>query len=258
MLIDLHAHSHLSKGCELSPKAVLERAAQHGLDGVAFTETNTQDGCDELFEIGQSSKVKVFVGLELITDKGQYLCFFPRPELAPEPVQMWGSNREKPWSAAECLPKVKSLGAAIVAARPYDRDFPNPAGDYVLTLQCLSAVEGYNPKVRQTANDLAVEAAESLRLPCVGGSDARGTLDEVGRAATLFKRPVNTQRELVDALLGGELWAVAVGDIPRLTPAGRDNDRERDRDRDRRGGGGGGRDRDRGGRRGGRGGRPRR
>ncbi|HVE82110.1 MAG TPA: PHP domain-containing protein [Myxococcales bacterium] len=255
MLIDLHAHSHLSKGCELSPKAVLERAAQHGLDGVAFTETNTQDGCDELFEIGQSSKVKVFVGLELLTDKGQYLCFFPRPELAPEPVQMWGSNREKPWSAAECLPKVKSLGAAIVAARPYDRDFPNPAGDYVLTLQCLSAVEGYNPKVRQTANDLAVEAAESLRLPCVAGSDARTALDEVGRAATLFKRPVATQKELVDALLGGDYWAVAVGDIPRLTPAGRDSDRERERDRR---GGGRDRDRDRGGRRGGRGGRPRR
>lgn len=259
MLIDLHAHSHLSKGCELSPKAVLERAAQHGLDGVAFTETNTQDGCDELFEIGQSSKVKVFVGLELITDKGQYLCFFPKPELAPEPVQMWGSNREKPWSAAECLPKVKSLGAAIVAARPYDRDFPNPAGDYVLTLQCLSAVEGYNPKVRQTANDLAVEAAESLRLPCVGGSDARGNLDEVGRAATLFKKPVNSQRELVDAILAGEMWAVAVGDLPKLTPAGREGG-DRDRDRGERGGrgGGGGRDRDRGGRRGGRGGRGRR
>src|SRR3954464_12873022 len=156
MLIDLHAHSTLGKGCERSPKAVLERAAQHRLDGVAFTETNTQDGCDELFEIGQSSKVKVFVGLELITDKGQYLCFFPKPELAPEPVQLWGSNREKPWSAAECLPKVKALGAAIIAARPYDRDFQTFAGDFVLTLQLLSGIEGYNPKVRQTANDLAV------------------------------------------------------------------------------------------------------
>jgi predicted metal-dependent phosphoesterase TrpH len=260
MLIDLHAHSHLSNGCDLNPKAVLERAAAHGLDAVCFTETNTQDGCDELFDLGATSKVKVFVGLELLTDKGQYLCFFPRPELAPEPVQMWGSNREKPWSAAECLPKVKSLGAAIVAARPYDRDFPNPAGDYILTLQCLSAVEGYNPKVRQTANELAVEAAESLRLPCVGGSDARASLDEVGRGATLFKNPIQTQKDLVAAILGGEYWAVAVGDIPKLGGGGggeRDRDRDRgdrgdrrggrDRDRDRRGGRGGG-----GGRRGGR------
>ncbi|MCP3099404.1 PHP domain-containing protein [Myxococcus sp. K15C18031901] len=220
MLIDLHAHSHLSKGCELDPRAVLERAALFGLDGVAFTETNTQDGCDELFEIGAKAKLKVFVGLELVTDRGQYLCFFPKPELAPEPVQMWGSNREKPWSAAECLPKVKALGAAIVAARPFDRDFPNPAMDYVRSLNVLSAVEGYNARVKQTANDLAVEAAEALKLPCTGGSDARGSLDEVGRGATFFKRPVETQAQLVAELLKGEFWPVMAGELPRLTRPG--------------------------------------
>lgn len=227
MLIDLHAHSHLSKGCELDPKAVLDRAATHGIEGVAFTETNTQDGCEELFDIGARHAVKVFVGLELVTDKGQYLCFFPKPHLAPEPVQMWGSNREKPWSAVECLPKVKSLGAIIVAARPYDRDFANPAGDFVLTLNCLSAVEGYNPKVRQTANELAVEAAESLHVPCVGGSDARTSLDEVGRGATLFKHPVQTQEQLVAALGKGEFWPVMVGDLPKLTRPGEAREAER-------------------------------
>src|SRR3954453_5162615 len=134
MLIDLHVHSYLSMNCGLEPGKILDRAATHGLDGVCFTETNTQDGCDELFDIGRKAKLKVFVGLELNTDKGQYLCFFPKPELAPEPVQMWGSNRERPWSAEECLAKVKSLGAAIIAARPYDRDTPFPAGDFVLSL----------------------------------------------------------------------------------------------------------------------------
>ncbi|QSQ15524.1 PHP-associated domain-containing protein [Myxococcus landrumensis] len=220
MLIDLHAHSHLSKGCELDPRAVLERAALFGLDGVAFTETNTQDGCDELFEIGAKSKVKVFVGLELLTDRGQYLCFFPKPELAPEPVQMWGSNREKPWSAAECLPKVKALGAAIIAARPFDRDSAHPAMDYVRSLNVLSAVEGYNARVKQTANDLAVEAAEALKLPCTGGSDARSSLDEVGRGATFFKNPVTTQAQLVAELLKGDFWPVMAGELPRLTRPG--------------------------------------
>ncbi|MCP3142149.1 PHP domain-containing protein [Pyxidicoccus xibeiensis] len=235
MLIDLHAHSYLSKGCELNPRAVLERAAMFGLDGVAFTETNTQDGCDELFDLGAQAKLKVFVGLELITDRGQYLCFFPKPELAPEPVQLWGSNREKPWSAAECLPKVKSLGAAIVAARPYDRDSQNPAMDFIRSLNILSAVEGYNARVKQTANDLAVEAAEALKLPCTGGSDARGSLDEVGRGATFFKREVKTQVELVQELLKGEFWPVMAGELPRLTRPG-----EAQAARKSGGGGGGG------------------
>src|SRR5262244_299932 len=203
MLIDLHVHSHLSKGCELNPRLVLERAALFGLDGVAFTETNTQDGFEELLELSGATPVKIFIGLELVTDRGQYLCFFPRPELAPEPVQMWGSNREKPWSAAECLAKLMSLGAAIVAARPYDREIQYPAGDFILTVEGLNAVEVYNPKVRQTANELALEAAETLKLPCVGGSDARGSLDELGKAATLFKNPVRNQPELVEALIAG-------------------------------------------------------
>jgi predicted metal-dependent phosphoesterase TrpH len=221
MLIDLHAHSYLSKGCDLDPRSVLERAALFGLDGVAFTETNTQDGCDELFEIGAKSRVKVFVGLELLTDRGQYLCFFPKPELAPEPVQMWGSNREKPWSAAECLPKVRSLGAAIVAARPYDRDSSYPAMDHVRSLGgLLCAVEGYNARVKQAANELAVEAAEVLKLPCTGGSDARLALDEVGYGATFFKRPVGNQQQLVAALLAGEFWPVMAGELPRLTRPG--------------------------------------
>jgi len=221
MLIDLHAHSHLSKGCDLDPRAVLERAALFGLDAVAFTETNTQDGCDELFDIGAKSKVKVFVGLELVTDKGQYLCFFPKPEMAPEPVQMWGSNREKPWNAVECLTKVKSLGAAIIAARPYDRDFPNPPMDFIRSLNLLSGVEGYNAKVKQTANDLAVEAAEALKLPCTGGSDVRGSIDEVGRGATFFKQTITTQAQLVEVLLKGEgFWPVMAGELPRLTRPG--------------------------------------
>src|SRR5437870_2220023 len=63
MLIDLHVHSHLTRGCSLDPKAILTRAETHGLDA--------------------RSKVKVFVGLELATDRGQYLCFFPDPMKAP-------------------------------------------------------------------------------------------------------------------------------------------------------------------------------
>jgi hypothetical protein len=235
MLIDLHAHSYLSKGCNLDPRHVLDRAVLFGLDAVAFTETNTQDGCDELFEIGAKHKLKVFVGLELNTDKGQYLCFFPKPELAPEPVQMWGSNREKPWSAVECLPKVKQLGAAIIAARPFDRDFSHPAMDFIRSLNVLSGVEGYNAKVKQTANDLAVEAAEALKLPCTGGSDARATLDEVGAGATMFKRRIETQAQLVQELLKGEFWPVMAGELPRLTRPG-----EAQAPKKGRGGGGGG------------------
>jgi len=229
MLIDLHVHSHLSRGCDLDPRAVVERAATLGIEGVAFTETNTQDGSDELLALQPRTPLRIFVGLELVTDRGQFLCFSPRPDQVPEPVQLWGSNREKPWSATECIPKVLSLGAVVVAARPYDRDFPTPALDQVLSMQGLSAVEGYNARVRQPANDLAVEAAEKLGLPCVGGSDARLTLDEVGRGATFFRDPLSTQADLLAALRGKAYWPVMVGELPRLGRPGEARELERPR-----------------------------
>jgi len=136
------------------------------------------------------------------------------------------------------VPKLRSLGAAVVAARPYDREIQYPAGDFILTLQGLNAVEAFNPKVRQTANELALEAAESLRLPCVGGSDARGSLEELGRAATLFRKPIGTQEELVQALLEGEYWAVMMGELPKLTRPGeaRDSEARKEGRRRRKGG----------------------
>ncbi len=229
MLIDLHVHSHLSRGCHLDPRAVLERAGSLGLEGVAFTETNTQDGCDELLELQPRTPLRIFVGLELVTDKGQFLCFFPRPDQAPEPVQLWGSNKDRPWSAAECIPRVLSLGAVVVAARPYDRDFPTPALDSVLGVSGLSAIEGYNARVRQPANDLAVEAAEKMGLPSVGGSDARESLDEVGRGATFFRDRVTSQAELLAALRGKAYWPVMVGELPRLGRPGEARELERTR-----------------------------
>ena len=196
---------------------------------MAFTETNTQDGCDELFDLGAKSKLRIFVGLELVTDRGQYLCFFPKPEQAPEPVQLWGSNREKPWSAAECLPKVISLGAVIVAARPYDRDFPTPALDQVLSSRVLSRGRGLQrpgaPAGQRPGRRGGREARASLR----GRQRRRGSLDEVGRGATFFRDPLQSQADLLAALRGKAYWPVMVGELPRLGRPGEARELERPR-----------------------------
>ena len=55
-----------------------------------------------------------------------------------------------------------------------------------------------------------------MKLAGMAGSDARASLDEIGFAATLFKKPIATQSELVKAILAGEMWAVQMGDIPFL------------------------------------------
>ncbi|MFO0581801.1 MAG: PHP domain-containing protein [Anaeromyxobacter sp.] len=261
MLIDLHVHSHHTRGCSLAPRDAVRRAKEAGLDGIAITDLNTLDGLEEIRAAGAAEGLVALCGVEVATDHGHYLCFFPDPAKVPAPPQVFGSAT--PWPVRDVLAKVKELGGVAVAAHPYDKTIERPSGDFVFTLDGLAAIEGLNARRKGPANDLAVEAADHLNLPCVGASGAHEAA-EIGKAATLFREPVKTEADLVAQLRAGSVFAVAIG----VTPTGdTGHDRGRGdrggRDRgDRRGGHGGGRGGGRGGdragpRRGGRGGRDR-
>jgi predicted metal-dependent phosphoesterase TrpH len=258
MLIDLHVHSHHTRGCTLSPRDVVRRAKEAGLDGVAFTDLNTLDGLDEIRAAGRDEGFLALCGVEIATDRGHYLCFFPDPANVPAPPQVFGSAT--PWPVREVLAKVKELGGVTVAAHPYDKSVERPSGDFIFTLDGLAAIEGLNAHRKGPTNDLAVEAADHMNLPCTGASGALASLDEIGKAATLFRDPVASEKDVVQQLRAGSVFCVAVGVSPGAAEQGRGGDRRAPERRDRgehrgerRSDGGG---RARGGRgRGGRGGR---
>jgi predicted metal-dependent phosphoesterase TrpH len=250
MLIDLHVHSHHTRGCSLAPRDVLRRAKAAGLDGVAFTDLNTLDGLEEFRAAGREEGLLALCGVELATDHGHYLCFFPDPAKVPAPPQVFGATT--PWPVREVLAKVKELGGVAVAAHPYDKTVERPSGDVIFTLDGLAAIEGLNTRRKGPTNDLAVEAADHMNLPCTGASGAMGAVEEVGKAATLFRDPVASEDDLVRQLRAGTVWCVALG----VTPGAEEPARSRDRG-ERRGGDRHGEHRgERGGRREG-GGRPR-
>ncbi len=256
MLIDLHVHSHHTRGCTLTPGDVVRRAKETGLDGVAFTDLNTLDGLEEVRAAGRDEGFLALCGVEVATDRGHYLCFFPDPARVPAPPQLFGSAT--PWPVRDVLAKVKELGGVVVAAHPYDKTVERPSGDFIFTLDGLAAIEGLNAHRKGPSNDLAVEAADHMSLPCTGASGAISSLDEIGKAATLFRDPVASEQDVVQQLRAGTVFCVAIGVSPAPVEAGRGGrerrgPERRDRDRDRHGDGGG---RRRGGRgRGGRSGR---
>jgi len=266
VLVDLHVHSNLTPGCRLDPALALEKAEAVGLDGICFTDRDTWKGAKAIHALRETTDLAVFAGAEIATDHGLYLVFFPDPESVPEPAEMFGTPPNgAPWSARHVVDTVRARGGVAIAAHPYDRNVERPAGDYLFTLRGLTAVEGYAGTRRSNVNELAIEAADHLSLPVVGGSAAFDGYDQVGTAATLFREPVRDEAELVAALRAGHVWAVAIGKPPKFVGdelALRDRERERDERRDerggrddrrggrRRGGGGGGRGRPgRGGRR---------
>ncbi len=247
MLVDLHVHTRFTPGCALEPRDVVRRAREAGLDGVVVTDLNTLDGLAEVRAAGAAEGLVALCGVEIATDRGHYLAYFPDPARVPALPQVFGTP---PWPVAEVIARVTSLGGAVVAAHPYDRTIERPGGDVIFSLDGLSAVEGLEARRRPSVNDLAVEAADHLGLPCVGASGARDGLAEIGKAATLFRDPVRSEADLVAQLRAGTVFAVAIGVTPGPATHGRGPDRHRggrDGDRDR------GRDRGRGGSHGGRG-----
>jgi predicted metal-dependent phosphoesterase TrpH len=248
MLIDVHVHSHHSPGCTLAPRDIVRRARESGLDGLVLTDTNTLDGLQEIRAAGREEGFLALCGVELVTDHGHYLCYFPDPTVVPAPPQMFGST---PWPVREVVRRVREMRGVVVAAHPYDKSVERPSGDFIFTLEGLSALEGLNVRRKGPANDLAVEAADHLNLPCIGASGAHPTLDDIGKAATLFREPVANEADLVRQLEAGQVFCVAIGASPqsagraeyrgeRASPARHGGGGERhgrgDRGRGRRGG----------------------
>jgi predicted metal-dependent phosphoesterase TrpH len=209
MLIDLHVHTRRTPGGTLQPLEVLRRARQAGLDGVVFADLGAFGELEEVRVAGREAGLLALVGLEVVTDHGWFLCYFPDPGGLPEPAQLFGGVT--PWPAQPLLATVAARGGVAVAAHPYDRAIAPATGDAVFSLDGLAALEGHHGRTRGHVNDLAVEAADHLNLPCVGGSGALVSLDEVGGVATLFRDPVRSEADLVAQLRAGTVHAVTLG-----------------------------------------------
>lgn len=239
MLIDLHVHAG-NNG--LAPSDVLARAPALGLEGVAFV------GDDAFTDVralrAKGGPVRVFSGAEVTTDRGHYLVFLPGPDAPPPLDALFGERGPTGWPIRDVLARTRALGGAVIAAHPYDTTIPAPGGDILFTLPTLSAVETVNGRRNHGLAHQAIEAAETLGLPCVGGSDARGSLDEVGKAATLFTRTIENEAELCAALRSGACWPVEFGLPPahlmRRQQSGPPRERERESASSERGGGAGG------------------
>jgi predicted metal-dependent phosphoesterase TrpH len=242
MLLDLHVHSHHTPGCALAPRDAVRRARDAGLDGIVVTDLNTLDGLEEIRAAGREASFLALVGASIATDHGHYLCYFPEPERLPALPQVFGTT---PWPVREVLRFVQSKGGVAVAAHPYDKTIDRPSGDFVFTLDGLAAIEGLCGRCRGPANDLAVEAADHLNLPCVAGSGAR-TATEIGEVATLFREPVASEADVVAQVRSGGVYCVTIGAVrPTAHPARPERRGGDRRGGERRGPRRGGRDRDR-------------
>lgn len=131
-------------------------------------------------------------GVEITTEVGHVLAFGLERYL-PEMVRI---ERLKAIADEE--------GAILVLAHPSRRYGAMPEADPARWFHTFEVENGTEGRLQ---NETAARLARNLALPGTGGSDAHA-VREVGRAATLFERPVRTEREFLEELRAGRYRAV--------------------------------------------------
>ena len=219
MLIDLQV------GIPSDVENLIDSTKAAGLDGIVLTSDDT------LFPVTKDLKdnehgVAVFSGAKVSTNHGLLLCLVPNPEV--ELGEDWAEMDGDVFDAISVINAIESLDGVVIALRPYDRDVELPMGDQIFGLTGLSACDVQNGRLSANSNGLALEAASSLELPCVGLSSA-SEVDGLGTSATLFRTTLASEAELIEAIRHGECWPVRFSaEAPKVNAGG---------NRGRRGGG---------------------
>ncbi|MDP6418143.1 MAG: PHP domain-containing protein [Candidatus Krumholzibacteria bacterium] len=116
MRYDLHSHSTASDGT-LSPRELIHRASEAGLDGIALTDHDTVDGLEEAVEAGHDFGIEVIPGIELSIQYESedlhvlgYWIDYQNPSLREE---LSGIARMREDRAALMLEKLEALGIRV-------------------------------------------------------------------------------------------------------------------------------------------------
>ncbi len=137
----------------------------------------------------QPDGLLVVVGMEYTTEQGDFLLF---GDIGSLPLGL---------PAEVLLPEVRAMGGAVISAHPCRTWRP---ADPVLFDRGLCAVaEVENGRNTADENRQALQLATGYGMTFVAGSDAH-SLDELGRCPTRFTVPVNSTRDLIDALNLGQ------------------------------------------------------
>ncbi len=211
MLIDLHNHTTIGSPCSaLSPEELVETAKASGLDAICVTDHQFIQGADMTRKIGVKMGFPVFRGIEARTEMGDMLVYGYYEDI-PE------------WLPLEDLFRlVHPVGAVVFAAHPFHTSGGWNLHDALILqegrrldreektsphLSPLNGIEVINGQVSVENNAKARELADRLGVPGIGGSDAHQP-GMIGRAATEFADPIDSDEALVRALKAGRYTAV--------------------------------------------------
>ncbi len=192
LIIDLHLHTGKYSSCSnINLESGLKKAKNIGLDGICITDHDSygiKKEKDYLKFLEKKYDIKIFVGAEILTNKGDVLVF--------------GLNQlpRKYIKVTKLLEMVTKEDAVSIGAHPYRffNGFNRALGDNIKKLN-LTAVEVYNGNTILENNMKAYNIAKKNNFKMTGGSDAHNVKD-IGKYATYFSKKIRDINDLIDSL----------------------------------------------------------
>lgn len=189
MMLDLHVHSAYSVDTDVQIKDILKMAKERDLSGIAIADHNEIAGSLEAYELAEDMEGFVVLrAMEISSSKGHILAYGIDKKI------------KRDMSPQDTVEAINRAGGTPVVPHPYR--FWSGVGEKVVLDTEFSAIEGLNARSPRSNNSKAIALAEKLGLGVTGGSDSH-SLDEIGTGVTFLEESVETEEEVLEAILNG-------------------------------------------------------
>jgi predicted metal-dependent phosphoesterase TrpH len=205
MILDLHSHSIKSDDGRAKVKNYCQwiRKRDIGIDGFVLSEHRQFDNDSDYSPLAEEFGLTILKASEVETEYGHILVYGVTPTLQ----QAFDFTRTD-LRLADVVNACEDHGALPIPAHP---GRPKVGmGAHIATHgvpEGIRIVETYNGGSRGNENDQALSLAAEQGYLGIGGSDAH-IVSHIGRCATRFDGPVNSDAELLEALKAGAFEAV--------------------------------------------------
>jgi predicted metal-dependent phosphoesterase TrpH len=159
MKCDFHCHTFYSFDSNASPKEIVDKAIERGIDCLAITDHGEIEGAIEAIEYSKGKPVLIIPGIEVKTKEGDVLGLNVKEKI------------ENGLSAKETIEKIKKLGGMAIIPHPFALFYPFK-GNLKEILEIVDGIEVLNASVFGSGNKKAIELAKKYDLPFTCGSDA--------------------------------------------------------------------------------------
>jgi predicted metal-dependent phosphoesterase TrpH len=213
MYLDLHSHSVSSDDSRATVEQyvkwiqVLRNKRGYTVDGFVLTEHRKFDFDKDYSQLAAEYDVLILKGSELDTRYGHFLVYGVTDALASE-IDLADVKLD----ARELMKAARHHGAIAIPAHP--GRFGIGLVDYMEqgeTFADVNIVERLNGGSRAGENERADVLCQEQNYLGTGGSDAH-LASHLGACLTSFPQTINTERDLVEALLSGDFTPVWLKD----------------------------------------------